>query len=369
MFGATFAKKCQQTVMTMQQREWDAAGECPVSHDGGWLRSLGYEFAYFSGISALMARSRDSAGIILKFERVRPARADAFQPLRSREITPQFLHQVIRKLKKWPFDIVGMDEVCRRAGAPRAARRFVALTFDGGTRDFVDYAYPLLSAHEVPFTVYLPSAFVDGLGEMWWLALEAAIVNHDRLSLMIDDRQRHFDIASTADKVHAYHYLDSWMRTLQPRELAVATDDLCKRYSIDMAVLSRATAMTWDDVATFASNPRATIGTSTVNYAPLTMLGDSAALREITMGRVVAKSALSSDSGHFAFPFGGETSFNRRHVGMLADGGFSSAVTSVPGIVQPNGRSDLHALPRLAWDGRRTSLRALRVMLSGVMLG
>jgi peptidoglycan/xylan/chitin deacetylase (PgdA/CDA1 family) len=343
-------------------------GDFPVSHKAGWLRGLGYEFAYFSGLSALMTRSRGGAGIILKFERVRPARSDAFQPLKSREITPQFLHQVIRKLKKWPFDIVGMDEVCRRAVAPRAARRFVALTFDGGTRDFVDYAYPLLSAHDVPFTVYLPSAFVDGLGGMWWLALEAAITNHDRISLMIDDRRRHFEIASTEEKVHAYHYLESWMRTLPPHELTVATDDLCKRYSVDLTALSRATAMTWDDVTTFASNPRATIGSSTVNYPALANLSDSAALREVTMGRAVATSALPSDSDHFAFPFGDATSFKRRHVDMLADGGFASAVTSVPGVVLPNGQSDLHALPRLAWDGRHTSLRALRVMLSGVML-
>jgi peptidoglycan/xylan/chitin deacetylase (PgdA/CDA1 family) len=106
-----------------------------------------------------------------------------------------------------------------------------------------------------------------------------------------------------------------------------------------------------------------------VNYAPLANLSDSVALREITMGRAVAKSALPDDSGHFAFPFGDDSSFNRRHVGMLADGGFASAVTSVSGVVRPDGQSDLHALPRLAWDGRRTSLRALRVMLSGVMLG
>jgi peptidoglycan/xylan/chitin deacetylase (PgdA/CDA1 family) len=138
-------------------------------------------------------QTRGGAGIILKFERVRPPRQDAFQPLKAHEITPWFLDRTIRALKRWPIDIVGMDEVCRRASAPRAGRRFVALTFDGGTRDFVDFAYPLLAAHEVPFTLYLPSAFADGLGAMWWLALEQAIATHDRISLIIDHRQRHFE--------------------------------------------------------------------------------------------------------------------------------------------------------------------------------
>jgi hypothetical protein len=54
---------------------------------------------------------------------------------------------------------------------------------------------------------------------------------------------------------------------------------------------------------------------------------------------------------------------------MVTQAGFASAVTSLPGVIEANGGSDLHALPRLAWDGRQQSLRALRVMVSGVMLG
>jgi len=50
---------------------------------------------------------------------------------------------------------------------------------------------------------------------------------------------------------------------------------------------------------------------------------------------------------------------------MVAEQGLTSAVTSVPGMVTAG--ADLHALPRLAWDGRRSSLRVLRVMMSGVL--
>jgi hypothetical protein len=50
---------------------------------------------------------------------------------------------------------------------------------------------------------------------------------------------------------------------------------------------------------------------------------------------------------------------------MAAEAGFASAVSAIPGTVQAAGRSNLHALPRIAWDGRLRSLRAMRVMLSG----
>ena len=52
---------------------------------------------------------------------------------------------------------------------------------------------------------------------------------------------------------------------------------------------------------------------------------------------------------------------------MAAEAGFVSAVSAISGTVQTAGRSNLHALPRIAWDGRLRSLRAMRVMLSGAM--
>ncbi|WP_413776482.1 polysaccharide deacetylase family protein [Rhodopseudomonas sp. P2A-2r] len=335
-------------------------------HDGGMLASLKLEMAYFSGLPLLMPRRRGGAGIILKLQRVRPARRDRFQPLKSREITPEFLDAMLCKLRRWKFDIVGIDEACRRAGQPGSSRRFVCLTFDGGYGDLIAHAYPVLARHAVPFTIYLPTAFPDGVGEAWWLALEAVVAGRDRISLMMGDGEQHFSVPTISEKYQLFAFLESWMRTLAPQHLSGAIHDLCARYSVDLAALSREAAMTWDDVAKLAADPLVTIGSATVNYPVLRSLPDAAALREITMGRAVVQAALGRDPVHVAFPFGDSRSFGPRDVKMVQQAGFASAVTSVPGVVLPDGRSDLHALPRLAWDGRRRSLRALRVMLSGM---
>jgi peptidoglycan/xylan/chitin deacetylase (PgdA/CDA1 family) len=70
---------------------------------------------------------------------------------------------------------------------------------------------------------------------------------------------------------------------------------------------------------------------------------------------------------HFAYPFGDRGSFRRAHVVMAEEAGFVSAVTTIPGIVEPAGRTNLRALPRIAWDGRRKSLRIMRVLLAGAV--
>jgi len=328
------------------------------------LTGLKLELGYFAGRAFWSGRTAGGAGAILRFNRVRPRRSGRFQPLRSDEITPQFLDQTIRALRRWNYDIVTIDEACRRAVTLPAPRRFVCLTFDGACKDLVTTAYPVLSRHRVPFTIYVPTAFLDGVGEAWWLALEAVIAKEDRISLVIDRNERHFGIRSASAKYELYAFLSNWMRQLAPPDLSAAINDLCKRYSVDLAALSREASMDWTDLAILAADPSVTIGTATVDYHALSSLKDAVALRGMTMGRAVAETALRREVRHFAYPFGDRDSFHRVHVVMAQEAGFTSAVSTIAGIVDSAGRTNLRVLPRIAWDGRR-SLRAMRVLLSG----
>lgn len=334
--------------------------------DNRVLTRLGLEFAYFSGFARLKQRRVGGAGVILRFERVRPRRASRFQPLKSREITPEFLDRTIRALKRWNFDVISMDEVCLRAVTLAARRRFVCLTFDGGYKDLMTSAYPVLRKYGVPFTVYLPTAFPDGLGEAWWLGLEAVIARERRISLMMDRNEQRFNAATTSEKYQLYDLLANWMRSLSPTDLSFAINDLCKRYSVDLKALSREASMDWDDLARLAAEPLATIGSATVNYPVLSNLKNADALREMTMGRAVAQAAFHRDIKHFAYPFGDRRSWRRKHAVMAEEAGFTSAVSAISDVILIEGQTNLHALPRIDWDGRRRSLRILRVMLSGV---
>ena len=333
--------------------------------DDSLLTSLKLELAYFSGRAFWPGRDTASAGAILRFQRVRPRRPGRFQPLKRNEITPRFLDRTIRALRRWRYDIVGIDEACRRAVILEQPRRFVCLTFDGVDKGLLTWAHPVLSRHRVPFTVYVPTAFPDGLGEAWWLALEAIIARENRISLMIDRQERHFAVATTADKYELYEFLSGWLRRLAPPELTAAINDLCRRYSVDLAALSREAAMDWADLAKLAADPLVTFGCATVNFPMLSSLKDAAALREMTMGRAVAETALRREVRHFAYPFGDRDSFRRAHVVMAEQAAFASAVSAIPGVVESAGRTNLRALPRIDWDGRRHSLRAMRVLLAG----
>ena len=330
-----------------------------------FLRELELEFAYFSGVPWLRGRGAGGAGVILRFERVRPRQPGRFQPLMSSEITPRFLDRTVRALKRWKYDIVSLDEMCRRAVTLAERRRFVCLTFDGAYKDLITSAYPVLARHGVPFAAYVPTAFPDGLGEAWWLALEQVIAREARISLVMDRKELRFDIRTAPEKYQLYEFLHGWMRSLAPPDLSTAIRDLCTRYSVDLAAVSRQASMDWDDLTRLAADPLVTIGSATVNYPVLSNLKDTDALREMTMGRAVAQAGFRRDVKHFAYPFGDRAAFRRQHVAMAEEAGLASAVSALPGIVEAEGQTNLHALPRVAWDGRRRSLRAMRVILSG----
>jgi len=334
-----------------------------LASDDRWLERLRLELAWFSGQPLLRSRG---AGAILHLQHVRPRRSGAFQPLREHEVTPQFLDRAIRALKRWNYDFLGMDEVCRRAVTLPEKRRFVALTFDGASKDLISFAFPVLARHAVPFTLYVPTAFPDGVGEAWWLGLEQVIARESRISLMMGDKEQRFTVTGIAEKQALFSHLEGWLRSLSPADLSVAIADLCTRYRIDLAALSREASMDWEDLARLAADPRVTIGSATVNYPVLANMKDPAALREMTMGKAVAEASFRREIRHLAFPFGDRASFRRNHVVMAEEAGFVSAVSTIPGIVDSEGRTNLRALPRISWDGRVRSLRMLRVLVSGV---
>ncbi|KQT04352.1 MULTISPECIES: polysaccharide deacetylase family protein [unclassified Bradyrhizobium] len=331
--------------------------------DDRWLERLRLELAWFTGQAVLRSRG---AGAILRFQHVRPRRRGGFQPSRASEITPQFLDRAIRALKRWRYDFLGMDEVCHRAVTLPEKGRFVALTFDGASKDLINFAYPVLVRHAVPFTIYVPTAFPDGVGEAWWSGLEQVIARESRISLMMGEKEQRFTVTDNAEKQALFSHLESWLRSLPPADLSAAIADLCTRYRVDLAALSRAASMDWEDLTKLAADPLVTIGSATVNYPVLANMKDAAALREMMMGKAVAEAAFRREVTHFAFPFGDRASFRRSHVVMAEEAGFASAVTAIPGVVEAEGRTNLRALPRISWDGRVRSLRMLRVLASGV---
>jgi peptidoglycan/xylan/chitin deacetylase (PgdA/CDA1 family) len=326
----------------------------------------GLESLFFTGAHFALKPFVGGVGAILTMHHVRPPRPDRFQPNRLLEITPRFLQRVVKLLRRSRVDVVSLDEMHRRLTEGDFRRRFVCLTFDDGYRDTLTHAYPILKAAQLPFAVYVPTSFPDRLGELWWLALEAVIAKNDRIGMVIEGRNHTFDCRSLADKHVLFEELYWWLRSRPTEvELRTAMRDLAACYSVDIATFCRDLCMDWREIAELAADPLVTIGAHTVNHPMLAKLPEKLVRSEMDLSRSVIEAALGKQPAHLSYPIGDPTSAGPREFNIAAELGFKTAVTTRPGVVFPEHRDQMTALPRISLNGEYQQLRYVRVLLSG----
>ena len=326
----------------------------------------GLETLYFSGAHVMMRPFVGGVGAILTLHHVRPSRPDRFQPNRLLEITPRFLQRVARALHRSRLDLVSLDEMHRRLAERDFRRRFICLTIDDGYRDTLEYAYPILKQHEIPFAIYVATSFADRLGELWWLALEAVIARNIRIGLVIDGKDRRFDCRTVEQKRELFDAVYGWMRSLKTEdELRHVIRELCARYHVDIGAFCRDLCMSWDELAQLAGDPLVTVAAHTVNHVMLAKVSASAAQAEMEMSRRVIEAALGVPVEHLSYPVGDATSAGPREFAIAANLGFKTAVTTRPGVLYREHRDHLTALPRISVNGEYQQMRYLRVLMSG----
>ena len=326
----------------------------------------GLESLYFTGAYNLLKPFVGGVGAILSLHHVRPAAKGRFQPNRMLEVTPRFFNRVVRYLRRSKLDIVSLSEMHRRLVEGDFSRRFVCLTFDDGYRDTLQVAYPILKKEGVPFAIYVPTSFPDRLGELWWLALEAVIARSKSIAITIGGRNRTFECRTLAEKRALYDELYGWLRS-RPTEAEVRETirTLAGFYGVDIPSFCKELCMTWEEIAELAADPLVTIGAHTVNHPMLAKLPDKTARSEMDLSRSVIEAALGNRPEHMAFPLGDRVAAGPREFKMAADLGFKTAVTSRSGVLFPEHRERLTALPRISLDGQYQRLRYVRVLLSG----
>jgi peptidoglycan/xylan/chitin deacetylase (PgdA/CDA1 family) len=123
--------------------------------------------------------------------------------------------------------------------------------------------------------------------------------------------------------------------------------------------------MGWEELRQLAADPLVTIGAHTVNHVMLRKTSDEEAKSEMKMSAAVIETALGLRPRHLSYPIGDPGSAGPREFRLAAELGFATAVTTRPGMLFPEHRDHLTALPRISLNGEYQRLRYVRVLLSG----
>lgn len=300
--------------------------------------------------SLIRAMSR-AKGIIFTLHRVLPDEPADFSPNAILQVKPEFLEYTIKRVRALGIDIVDLDEALRRVEADYLQKRFAVFTFDDAYRDNLKYALPILRRHQVPFTLYVPTAFVDGVGEVWWQALEDIVAMQGALAVTEAGETEYLPTASLAEKRATYDTLYGRMRAMPEPDRVALIRDLATKYDYDLDQHCRDLIMDWPELKLFAAEQLCTLGAHTVNHYELAKLPAEQARAEIALSLKVMEAQLGKRPIHLSYPIGGPSSAGPREYQMAKDLGLRSAVTTIPGGLYRKHRDALTALPRVSLNG------------------
>ena len=333
----------------------------------------GLSALHFSGVARAtraIAPFTGGQGALFMLHHVRPRQPQAFDPNRLLSITPEFLEDVVRYVRRAGFDVVSLDDAhLRLTGQDTAKRPFACFTFDDGYRDNRDFALPVLKRHGVPFTVYAAADFADGRGFLWWLVLEQVVRIKSRVSLSIDGAERSFACATTGEKYGTFRFLYWWLRCRSEAEARGIVLALAHKAGIDIHAPCRELVMTWPELREFAADPLVTIGAHSVRHMAIAKLPANEARAEVADSIARVQRELGRPCRHFCYPYGNPESAGEREFALAEELGLLTAVTTRKGFVGAAAGTRLTAMPRVSLNGEYQRVRYIKALMSGLPFG
>ena len=255
-------------------------------------------------------------------------------------MTPDFLDAVLDQVQDAGLDVISLDDAVQRI-KDGDDRRFACFTFDDGYRDNLEYAYPLFKRRSLPLTLYVPTDYPDGNGELWWLALEEIVARASELELCRDNTLWRLPASTVPEKIRAFEEIYWYLRDLDEATRRRVLRVLAERHDVHMAADCTRLIMNWDEIRTMAADPLVTIGAHTKGHFAIAKLSEAKAMEEMTGSADRIERELGVRPAHFSFHLwrcGERRSARLRHgaAGRLQDSGHDAEGHAVPRSPAPS---------------------------------
>jgi peptidoglycan/xylan/chitin deacetylase (PgdA/CDA1 family) len=306
-------------------------------------------------------------GVIFTLHHVRPDRGDGFSPNAHLSVTPEFLDTAIATVLALGLKPLDLADLPARLADPDDATRYVCFTLDDGLRDNLVHAAPVFRKWTMPYTIFVTPGFVDRTRSMWWETAEELLRQRDIVTIDFGMGATPLRCASPAEKALAFAQISRFVKSAD-EDLAVKALDQCAVHSgVDpFALVDREIASETELKQLAATDPLARLGAHTLTHPNLARVDEARLRRELARSAEIVAGYSGRPVTTLAYPYGGPDEVSSRELRVAAELGFSLAVTTRPGILQPQMVSALHGLPRVSLNGHFQSARYVRALASGL---
>lgn len=254
------------------------------------------------------------------------------------------------------YHVVGLERVLEAfEGGRSLPRRAVLITFDDAYRDFLEVAWPILQSHELPSTLFVPTAYPDRPERaFWWDRLHRCCTDPGRDELVLP-KQGALPLRTRSDRLAAMRASIELFKSLPSDDATALVEEICDQLGEDETAYP--SVLSWDELRS--------LGRENVSLCPhtqwhplLTRVSPARARTEIAGSLEDMRRELGNVLPVFAYPDGAH---DDQAVQIAEDVGFRLALTQIDGHNHPR-KSDPLRLCRTNITPR-TTLPVLRLRL------
>jgi peptidoglycan/xylan/chitin deacetylase (PgdA/CDA1 family) len=239
-------------------------------------------------------------------------------------------------------DIIPLAELARNP----TYRKACAVTFDDGLRSVFDIAHPVLTARQLPYTVFVCTEVLTGGPVPWFLR-----VAHLSHRIGLDRVQEGWN--PIGHRVRTTGQLIIALKQIPLDVILERLGELEERHSVSPPVPAPLFLSAAEVKALSATG--ATIGSHTHRHPVLAVLDVHQQTFEVEESVKLIESVTGTRPTEFAYPNGTPLDFDATTIAVLRRFGFRFAVTTIPRHLGQG--DDPLALPRIGLDQHDSSVR------------
>lgn len=203
--------------------------------------------------------------------------------------------------------------------------RSVMVTFDDAYRNFAEHAWPILKRHQVPVTLFVPTAYPDHPERtFWWDRLHQAVAKIEGQEVILTPVGS-LPAATAGQRANTYRLLRDYVKTLPHKTAMAWVEDFCNQLklpSVENPVLS------WDALRQLAQEG-VTLGAHTRSHPLLNRITLPEVEAEVQGSLEDLQREIGVVAPIFSYPSGG---FDEQVIQVMKASGIALAFTTDNGI-------------------------------------
>ena len=252
-------------------------------------------------------------------------------------VEPETFRKQILYLKD-NFNVISLDKI-QSFHHPEhqndGKKPFCVLTFDDGWKDFYVNAFPVLTAHNVSATVFLPTDFIGTAKRFWTDRLADIVYKMDDIGIV--DRGIDRSSSKIGKKIECIEGTVEFkleeaikaLKALPDEEIEAILDEMKERWEVEEGAHA-ASFLSWEEAREMHNFGIICFGSHTKSHRILTTISEDAVREELTRSKnkLLKERIVGSSFIPFAYPNG---NYNDRIASLVEEAGYHLALTTESG--------------------------------------